>query len=470
MTIKLVAPPTPSDRRKPDSRPTSVVVDANGYQRVRAATESLAGPLATEDYVVQSMPDVSPTKWHLAHVTWFFETFVLTPHLKGYAPFDPAFHFLFNSYYLGAGERHCRDQRGYISRPTVTEVYEYRGHVDQAMARLLTELESHPEREEVRRVTEIGLHHEQQHQELLLTDIKHVLSVNPLRPRYLESASPAGDPSRPDPQEPVEPIRWISFPEGLVDIGTDPGSGFAYDNESPRHRFFVQGFDIADRLVTNGEFLAFMEDGGYQRGDLWLSEGWAAARANDWSEPFYWERRDDRWQLFTLGGMRDVDPNEPASHINYFEADAYARWCDTRLPSEQEWEVAAQGTPIAGNFVESGRLHPGRVSSPGVSSHALDTHQAADANQNQDDADQPRVRQLFGDVWEWTRSQYSPYPGYRAAEGTLGEYNGKFMSNQFVLRGGSCVTPVSHIRPTYRNFFPAATSWQFSGIRLARDR
>ena len=416
------------------------------YLEVRRFTEKLAEPLATEDYVVQSMPDVSPTKWHLAHVTWFFETFVLLPHLAGYEPLDPAYQFLFNSYYLGAGERHCRDQRGYLSRPTVEEVYAYRRHVDRHMRELLGDLAGEtPETNEILRVVEIGLQHEQQHQELLLTDIKHVFSVNPLRPAYLAASG-----HREERQESVPPVAWMPAEEGLFEVGHLAGSGFAYDNEGPRHHYFLQGFELADRLVTNGEYLEFLDDGGYTRGELWLSEGWAGAQANGWREPFYWERKDGEWHCHTLHGSGPVDLEEPVCHVNYFEADAYARWAGARLPSEQEWEVVASRHSMEGNFVESGRFHP----APAVTG---------------DGAAGATARQLFGDVWEWTRSQYSPYPGYQPAAGILGEYNGKFMSNQFVLRGGSCTTSATHIRRTYRNFFPADASWQFSGIRLARD-
>jgi ergothioneine biosynthesis protein EgtB len=432
----------PSPTAPPQGAPAGRSLER--YLEVRSFTEKLAEPLATEDYVVQSMPDVSPTKWHLAHVTWFFETFVLLPHLDGYEPLDPAYQYLFNSYYLGAGERHCRDQRGYLSRPTVEEVYSYRRHVDRHLGELLDGRLDPGKSKEILRVLEIGLQHEQQHQELLLTDIKHVFSVNPLRPRY---CSTGGDRER--GQQDVPPLGWLPTREGLFEIGHELGSGFAFDNETPRHRYFVQGFELADRLVTNGEYLEFLEDGGYARGELWLSEGWAAARANGWSEPFYWEEKDGEWHCHTLGGSGPVDMAEPVCHVNYFEADAYARWAGARLPSEQEWEVVAARHPVEGNFVESGRFHPAPAAAGGEEG--------------------PAVEQLFGDVWEWTRSQYSPYPGYRPLPGTLGEYNGKFMSNQFVLRGGSCATSVSHIRRTYRNFFPADASWQFSGIRLARD-
>jgi ergothioneine biosynthesis protein EgtB len=403
------------------------------YRQVRSFTESLCAGLAVEDHVVQSMDDVSPAKWHLAHTTWFFETFLVRPHVPTYEPVDPQYAFLFNSYYVNAGERHCRAQRGYISRPTVAEVYAYRRHVDEAVYALLERAN-----EIDLAVLEIGLHHEQQHQELMLTDIKHVFSVNPLRPAYhVGSRSPAEDPG---------PIRWVGNTGGLVHIGHD-GDGFAYDNESPRHREWLEPFELADRPVTNGEVIAFIDDGGYQRADLWLSMGWAAVEANEWSEPFYWERRDGRWWSYTLAGMREIDPHETASHLTYFEADAFARWAGARLPTEVEWEHAAAGLPVAGNFVDSGRLHPTGASQSEVGG----------------------LRQMYGDVWEWTRSQYSAYPGYAAPEGALGEYNGKFMCNQFVLRGGSCATSASHMRATYRNFFPPDAAWQFTGVRLARD-
>jgi ergothioneine biosynthesis protein EgtB len=384
------------------------------------------------------MADVSPTKWHLAHTSWFFETFILRPHTEGYEEFDPAFAFLFNSYYVQAGERHCRAQRGYISRPRVAEVFAYRRHVDEAMARLLEEAD--PGRlAELAPLVELGLNHEQQHQELMLTDIKHVFSVNPLRPVYRERTA-TGAATAP-------PLRWIRHEGGLQQIGHD-GDGFAYDNESPRHRVFLEPFEIASRLVTNGEYLAFMEAGGYDRAELWLSLGWATVQEQGWTEPFYWERRDGEWWNFTLSGMRPVDPAEPVAHLSYFEADAFARWAGARLPTEAEWEVAAELAPLDGNLVESGELHP----------RPADEGAAADA---------PPL-QLFGDVWEWTQSQYTPYPGYRPPPGALGEYNGKFMCNQFVLRGGSCATPRSHLRRTYRNFFPPDATWQFTGLRLAR--
>ena len=420
---------------------------AEQYATVRAFTESLCEPLATEDYVVQSMQDVSPTKWHLAHTTWFWETFVLRAFAEGYALYDDQYPYLFNSYYVQAGERHCRAQRGYLSRPTVAEVYAFRKHVDEHMLRLLDGLDE-AENSKLAEVVRVGLNHEQQHQELLLTDIKHVFSVNPLRPPYRERAhAPAPNPG---------PLRWVTFEEGLHEIGYTPerDGPFAYDNETPRHRAFVEAFALADRLVTCGEFMAFMEDGGYERAPLWLSEGFATVQAHGWTEPFYWERRDGEWWHYTLGGMRPVDPHEPLTHVSYFEADAYARWAGFRLPTEFEWEVAAEGVPMEGTFAEDGVFHP-------LAPEPLSSGDGAPAA--------PRLRQLFGGAWEWTRSQYSPYPGYRPLPGALGEYNGKFMANQFVLRGGSCATSRTHIRRTYRNFFPADATWQFTGIRLAQD-
>ena len=405
------------------------------YEQVRTFTESLCDGLAAEDQVVQSMPDVSPTKWHLAHTTWFFETFVVSPRQRGYEPLNAEYAFLFNSYYVHAGERHCRAQRGYISRPTVAEVLAYRRHVDEAVRQLIASSRD-DELSELAPVLELGLHHEQQHQELLVTDIKHVFSVNPLRPAFRDIAVPqSADPGA---------LQWVKHGGGLVEIG-HRGEGFAYDNESPRHREWLEPFALADRLVTNGEYIDFIEDGGYRRAGLWLSMGWAHVTEHEWTEPFYWERRAGRWWSYTLGGMREIDPHEPVTHLSYFEADAYARWAGARLPTEAEWETAATDLPIVGNFVERSRFHPA----------------AAPAGSG--------LRQMFGDVWEWTRSQYSPYPGYVPAAGALGEYNGKFMCNQFVLRGGSCATSSTHIRPTYRNFFPPEATWQFTGVRLARD-
>jgi len=408
------------------------------YRKVRRFSEHLCEPLVTEDYIIQSMPDVSPTKWHLAHVSWFFETFLLSPALPDYKSLHPQYAYLFNSYYNTIGERHCRPKRGLISRPTVKETYEYRRYVDEHVLELLEKLDER-QLAELAPIITLGLHHEQQHQELMVTDIKHVLSCNPLYPTY-RARTPTNAPN-------ITPLEWVSFPEGLHWIGHE-GNGFAFDNEGPRHRQFVQSFQLASRLVTNGEYLEFMEDGGYENPLLWLSEGWATVRAEEWQAPLYWEKRDGRWCVMTLSGLREVDKAEPACHVSYFEADAYARWADARLPTEAEWEVAAQEVPVEGNFVESGLYHP------------------APLNASTTDG---KLAQMYGDVWEWTQSSYAPYPNFRPGPGAIGEYNGKFMCNQYVLRGGSCATSLSHIRSTYRNFFPANAQWQFMGIRLAKE-
>ncbi|MFN3653287.1 MAG: ergothioneine biosynthesis protein EgtB [Armatimonadota bacterium] len=418
------APSPPADRRLFRER----------YAAVRALSESLCEPLETEDYGLQAMPDASPPKWHLAHTTWFFETFLLRPYADGYTPFHPAFGFLFNSYYEALGARHPRPQRGLLSRPTVAEVYRYRAAVDE---RMLAFLERCPEPvwSETAPLLELGLNHEQQHQELLLTDTKYNLSVNPLRPAYRTIA--------PSPPSAAAPVTWTAFEGGLREIGFG-GGGFAFDNEGPRHRVYVPPFRLASRLVTNGEYLAFMADGGYRRPELWLSEGWRAVTERGWEAPLYWERAGGDWQAYTLDGVQPLRPEEPVCHVSFFEADAFARWAGRRLPTEAEWELAAEGEPVAGNLLETGRLHPAPATGEGLS-------------------------QLYGDAWEWTASPYRPYPGFRPAPGAVGEYNGKFMCSQMVLRGGSCATPPGHIRPTYRNFFPPDARWQFSGLRLAED-
>jgi ergothioneine biosynthesis protein EgtB len=411
------------------------------FHEVRATTERICRPLAVEDYVVQSMPDASPAKWHLAHTSWFFETFFLSdPALGTYEPFDPRFGYLFNSYYEAVGERHPRPKRGLLTRPTVGEVYRYRAHVDAAVAERLPRL-GRRDLERLRPIVELGLNHEQQHQELLFTDLKHALAQNPLRPAYRELA--------PSSAVEVPPVRWFGHDAGIHRIGHHDG-GFAFDNELPRHRVFLESFAAASRLVTCGEYLDFMNDGGYRRPELWLSDGWHTCRANGWEAPLYWENHGDRWHQFTLGGMRAVEPSEPVCHVSFYEADAFARWAGARLPTESEWEVAASNLEVDGNLLERDRLHP-VPTSPG----------------DADGLDAPR--QMFGDVWEWTASPYAPYPGFAPAGGALGEYNGKFMCNQMVLRGGSCVTPRSHLRRTYRNFFPPEARWQFTGMRLARS-
>lgn len=412
-------------------------LDVTDYAPVRQFTEHLASPLSPEDQQVQSMPDVSPTKWHRAHVTWFFETFLLMEHLEGYEPFDPEFQFLYNSYYEGVGARHARHERGLISRPTAERVGEYRRHVDTAMLELIDTVD----RDDValRDLIILGLHHEQQHQELLLMDIKHVLSKNPTRPSYhtIDTA---------DPQA-ATPLGWQRFEGGVVELGREADqAGFCFDNEEPRHRQYLEPFELGDRLVTNGDWLEFMAADGYHDHQHWLSAGWATVQAEGWEAPMYWEPTGTGWQMHTLHGFHPVVPDEPVCHLSYFEADAYARWAGARLPSECEWEHAATGATIEGNLATSGRFHPAPAS-------------VADGS----------LRQLFGDVWEWTSSSYGPYPGFTTAEGAVGEYNGKFMVNQYVLRGGCCATPGGHVRPTYRNFFPAHSRWMFSGLRLARS-
>ncbi|HVK19389.1 MAG TPA: ergothioneine biosynthesis protein EgtB [Fimbriiglobus sp.] len=407
------------------------------YRAVRAAAEKLCEPLEPEDYQLQPVPEASPAKWHLAHTSWFFETFVLAPHLPGYQPFHPAYAYLFNSYYEAVGSRHPRPERGMLSRPTVGEVYRYRAHVDRAMSQYLAGQEGDLAGD-MAAVVELGLHHEQQHQELILTDLKLALSRNPLNPVYHPS------PAEPEPTDPG-PADWVRFPGGLVEIGHD-GVGFAFDNEGPRHKVYLRPFALASRPVTVGEYRAFLTDGGYVRPELWLSDGWAARKSHDWFTPLYWQRDGDRWGEFTLGGLHDLLDGEPVCHVSFYEADAFARWAGERLPTEAEWEVATAGLdPTAGNFADDGAFHPRAVSSDGG------------------------LSQMFGDCWEWTASPYAAYPGYRPAAGALGEYNGKFMCNQLVLRGGSCASPRGHLRATYRNFFPPEARWQFSGIRLARD-
>jgi ergothioneine biosynthesis protein EgtB len=403
------------------------------YRSVRRTTLALASPLSAEDCALQSMPDASPVKWHLAHTTWFFETFLLEAQAR-YRPFDPAYRVLFNSYYNAVGERYPRAERGLLSRPMLEDILAYRRHVDEAMAALLA-TDQYEEG-----LLELGLQHEQQHQELILTDLKHLLSRNPLKPAYQK-------------QWPLTTIRareprWIALDGGLHGIG-HAGPGFAFDNEAPRHRVWLEPFQIASHPVTHGDFIRFIEDGGYRRPELWLSAGWDLVLARGWQAPLYWEARDGgRWHTFTLHGEVPVDPNAPICHVSFFEAEAYARWAQARLPTEAEWEVAARGTPCRGNFLESAALHP---------------------LASREDPAPGTLSQAFGDVWEWTRSEYGPYPGFRPAAGAVGEYNGKFMANQYVLRGGSCATPGEHIRASYRNFFPGEARWQFSGLRLARD-
>ncbi|MGA7981911.1 MAG: ergothioneine biosynthesis protein EgtB [Chromatiaceae bacterium] len=407
------------------------------YRRVRAFSEALCSTLATEDFVVQTAVETSPPKWHLAHVSWFFETFLLLPFQPGYRLFHPDFDYLFNSYYEQLASGYWpRPKRGLLARPTVEEVYAYRHHVDAAMLELIADC---PGRDwpAVDARLRIGLNHEQQHQELLVTDVKHNFAINPLRPAYRDDLPQAVicEPDR---------LTFTTCRGGVTQIGAG-GQGFAYDNEGPAHRVYLQPYRLADRLVTNSEFLGFMEDGGYGQPGLWLSDGWQTSRREGWRAPLYWEQVDGVWYEMTLGGLRALNPAQPVTHVSYYEADAFAAWAGRRLPTEAEWEHAADRTPVTGNLVESGYLHP----RPAPSGAGL--------------------RQLYGDVWEWTRSAYLAYPGYRPPEGALGEYNGKFMCNQMVLRGGSCATSADHLRPSYRNFFYPHERWQFMGFRLAED-
>ena len=411
---------------------------ADRYAQVRAATQALVAGLTAEDAQVQSMPDASPVKWHLAHTTWFFETFVLQPFAPGYRPFDPAFGYLFNSYYEAIGPRHARPRRGLLTRPTLDQVRAYRTHVDAAMAGFIDGA-APAVRTEAAPLVGLGLHHEQQHQELILMDIKHAFSCNPLEPAFRErAAEPAASPT---------PLGWIGFDGGLRQIG-HAGEAFAFDNEEPRHKVWLEAFALADRLATAGDYAAFIADGGYRRPELWLSAGWAIVQGEGWTAPLYWrEEAAGDWSVFTLAGRRPIDRAEPVCHLSYYEADAYARWAGARLPTEAEWEVATKDAVAGGGFVDDARLHP------------------APAGPVQDGA----PRQMLGEVWEWTASAYLAYPGFVPAAGAVGEYNGKFMSGQMVLRGGACVTPRDHIRASYRNFFPPEARWAFSGVRLARD-
>ena len=413
---------------------------AQSFADIRRATLALAAPLSPEDCQVQSMPDASPTKWHLAHITWFFETFILERFEPAFKPFDARYRVLFNSYYQGVGEMHPRAQRGLITQPTLADVIRYRAEVD---ARVLHLLVSCADNAVLAALVTLGLHHEQQHQELLLTDIKHALSLNPGHTAYAKRW--------PMTSVQTQPLRWFGFEAGLIEHGHDAARDgtFCFDNETPRHRAYTAPFELASRPVSYGEYLAFMTDGGYLRPELWLSMGWDWVRSGGRQAPLYWRELDGHWMHHTLQGLVDLDPRTPVCHLSYFEADAYARWAGARLPTEVEWEHAArqQREPAHANFADRGAFHP--LPSEDVASDA--------------------PVQLFGDVWEWTQSSYGAYPGYRPLPGAVGEYNGKFMCNQYVLRGGSCATPAGHVRASYRNFFPPDAQWQFSGLRLARD-
>ena len=428
----MATPETPLFTGTP--RDAGPLVDA--YQQTRRVTEAICAPLAIEDYVIQAMPNASPAKWHLGHVSWFFDAFILKQRLAGYQPLNPKYYHLFNSYYNGAGPQFSRPARGLLSRPTVEETYKYRAYVDESMLTLI-ETTGPGQLPALGSLVVLGLNHEQQHEELLITDLKYNLSVNPMRPAYQSTQIPRASTAR--------PLRWIDFEGGLHWIGHD-GNGYAFDNEWPRHQVYGAPYRLGSRLVTNGEFIEFIDGGGYTTADLWLSDGWRTVQEQGWDAPLYWERMNGQWWAYTMSGMQPVDENGPVAHVSYYEADAYARWRGKRLPSEQEWEHAAAGEPIEGNFLDSGVYHPVPA---GGSGRGFD--------------------QIFGDLWAWTRSPYAPYPGYKPLDGVLGEYNGKFMVNQMVLRGGSCATPRSHIRATYRNFFQPDARWQFSGIRLAED-
>ncbi len=419
------------------------------FHQVRDFTVALCEGLAPEDCVVQSMPDVSPAKWHLAHTTWFFETFILRKWIAGYRSENAQYAYLFNSYYNAAGDMHRRDLRGLISRPTVTETRRYRSAIDQRIDDFLSQADEKL-LDEIEPIVGLGIHHEQQHQELLVTDIKHVFAQNPLYPVFRERTIEIVPPE-------ISPMDFLDFEETIVDIGND-GREFVYDNEGPRHRALIPAFSLASRPVTNGEYIAFIEDNGYARPEFWLSLGWTTVNEQRWHAPLYWTKRDGAWWNFTLSGFRPVNESEPVTHVSYFESDAYANWAGARLPTEFEWERAAFDCPVEGNFVGDEAFHP-------LPCRASAHDRSATGRIRRGEP----LHQMFGDVWEWTRSAYAPYPGYRAAPGALGEYNGKFMCNQYVLRGGSCATSRSHIRRTYRNFFQPEKRWQFTGIRLARD-
>ncbi len=491
------------------------------FRTARAATMDFCSPLSAEDMMVQSCPEASPLKWHLAHTSWFFETFVLSEFIAVYQPFNPEFRWLFNSYYRGVGSMPEKRLRSSFSRPSLDQILAYRRHVDEGIERLLSRV---PEDESQHRIV-LGIEHEQQHLELAVTDIKHAFFTNPLHPVYVHrSSSSASSASSPDQAESADPfttiappLRWLSFTPGslrrpgIVEVGISPDPNdlhaFAFDNETPRHTIYLPPFQLASRAVTCAEYLAFIEDDGYSRPELWLSEGWDALRANGWQAPLYWVRDSSTpsgWSIYTLRGFRPLGhlSETPVCHLSFFEADAYARWSGNRLPTEFEWEFVASHCPIHGNFIESGALHPQPTSLEPSSESSSESSsepsslrgqrtqeiqadewgedillgierapssQGQQGQQGQQIQQGPEIQQMYGDVWEWTQSSYTGYPGFKPLPGALGEYNGKFMSSQVVLRGGSCATPRDHIRATYRNFFSPATRWQFSGLRLARD-
>jgi ergothioneine biosynthesis protein EgtB len=418
---------------------------ASRYEEVRQQSIYLCQPLQPEDYVVQPIVDVSPPKWHLAHTTWFFEQFILIPHFPNYRAFNEQFNFLFNSYYESKGDRMVRTNRGNMTRPTTEEVIQYRTYVDSHIAEMLLGLDESSQLK-VAELLELGLHHEQQHQELLVTDLKYILGHNPLFPTYAETSLPLSS-------DTITTEEYVTVPGGNYYIGFN-GDGFHFDNEEGYHQVYLADYRLLNRLVTNGEFLAFIEGGGYQNADLWLSDGWAWLQENQISSPHYWHLQNGEWYNYTLYGLRKLNLAEPVTHVSYYEAEAYARWRGKRLPTEAEWEVACKLAGYDANFhrlstanlVESDHYHPRPLQNPGTDSVPA---------------------QMVGDVWEWTQSAYLPYPFYQRVEGALGEYNGKFMINQMVLRGGSCATPESHLRITYRNFFQPDKRWQFTGFRLA---
>ncbi|MGM7701421.1 ergothioneine biosynthesis protein EgtB [Pseudalkalibacillus sp. Hm43] len=408
------------------------------YKQIRGFSKQIVSPLEIEDFVIQAIPDVSPPKWHLAHTTWFFETFILVPYLESFTRFNDTYDYLFNSYYETHGKPYPRHARGLLARPSVNEIFQYRDYVDEQMTRLLEGCDTDT-CDRIQPLLEIGLQHEQQHQELLVTDIKYNFSINPLKPVYQQPI--------PNSKTVAPTLEWVSFEEGIVATGHCEDEGFSFDNERPIHKSWLDSFALANRPVTNGEYISFMEEGGYEKPEYWLSEGWSIVKEEQWEAPLYWEKKDGEWYLFTLSGMQKVDEDEPVTHISFYEADAFARWAGYRLPTETEWEHAMKNQNVEGNFADQGYYHP-----------------TAEYNDQSN-----RMMKTFGDVWEWTSSPYVPYPRSKPLEGTLGEYNAKFMCNQMVLRGGSCATHSTHMRLTYRNFFHPDKRWQFSGLRLAKD-